>query len=429
MITRELLEDALEQALYAVTQAKNFLLTQFYQHQNPSQRKHAIHDIDIEAESIIRAHLMPYKEDFGFRGEEQPERNRNPATEDHPFWLLDPNDGSSGFVEGVRGTSISLALVDQSTCLPVLGIIWAYQMPNDQGDLLTWIQGDPCIKRNGIPWTVKSRDSLDRDAVIGNSAYADQKSGFNKALVHPSQYRKAVGIAYRLALVAMGECDVSCSISGTRDFDTAAGHALLIGQGFTLINAQGDEIKYNPKDMTREKFCFGGAKHLVEEMRLRLLESQSKASYFKDDLDIQQNPLVGMPNLLVQGEILDQIQAMFWAYADLIGFNAFTQKIKYYRDLVKKQEKISIAVKDEFLDFYRQCKQKTDLSDGLDLLIQDLFSSYAQESRIEFHLQIQKGRRDIDPLKIRKMLSYREGSKDQWTIDIDLIAEYLWSLI
>ena len=77
------------------------------------------------------------------------------------------------------------------------------------------------------------------------------------------QYRVAPGIAYRLALCAAGEGEVAISLASPRDFDFAAGHALLIGAGGDLFDGQGKEVRYEHTRPTRLGCAFGGQKSLA----------------------------------------------------------------------------------------------------------------------------------------------------------------------
>jgi len=81
----------------------------------------------------------------------------------HPWcWVIDPNDGTSDFLIGVKGSSISVGLLRHS--IPVLGVVYA-PITEDRGkDCLAWAEGMPYLLRNGQPVDV---DLSQRDLEVG----------------------------------------------------------------------------------------------------------------------------------------------------------------------------------------------------------------------------------------------------------------------
>ncbi|WP_371918097.1 inositol monophosphatase family protein [Pseudomonas sp. ACN5] len=81
----------------------------------------------------------------------------------HPWcWVIDPNDSTSDFLKGVKGSSISVGLLRHS--IPVLGVVYA-PITEDRGkDCLAWAEGMPYLLRNGQPVDV---DLSQRDLEVG----------------------------------------------------------------------------------------------------------------------------------------------------------------------------------------------------------------------------------------------------------------------
>ena len=79
---------------------------------------------DLEAERRLRAGLVELTPQWGIRGEEEPELNTCAQTPQGETWLIDPNDGTSAYLRGQRGASVSLGLIREG--VPVLGIVYAY---------------------------------------------------------------------------------------------------------------------------------------------------------------------------------------------------------------------------------------------------------------------------------------------------------------
>lgn len=212
---------------------------------------------DEAAEALIRERLTAAFPQCGFRAEEQPAANTSERVAGAGFWLVDPNDGTSAFQKGFRGASVSIALIRERQ--PVLGVVFAYAAPDDRGDLFTWAEGCGPLRRNGEPilnpeWPT----TLTPDSTVLVSNSADVRPLVNASAVHPARYQPVPGIAYRLALTAAGDGVAATSLFSPRDFDYAAGHALLRGVGGVLLDEMGRSISYNPDRPSRAGFCFGG---------------------------------------------------------------------------------------------------------------------------------------------------------------------------
>ena len=221
--------------------------------------------IDTEVEDLIRYAITEAFPRSGFRSEERPDAKRRPVSPADGTWLIDPNDGTRAFLRGYRGASVSIALVREG--IPVLGVVYAYAAPDDEGDLLAWAEGCGPLTRNGRPvlppdWS----DTLaDRHTVLVSNSADEQANAYAKA-VAPARFRPMPGIAYRLALAAASEGIAAVSLGGPRDFDLAGGHALLRGVGGEVLDERGRPIRYSDDHMTRSGFCFGGARDVCEKL-------------------------------------------------------------------------------------------------------------------------------------------------------------------
>lgn len=223
---------------------------------------------DTEAEQLLRDRLTAAFPSYGFRGEEEPSLDTAPRDPEQHYWLVDPNDGTSAFQDGHRGASVSIALVRGE--VPVLGVIFAYAAPDDRGDLFSYAEGLPYLSRNGTP-VVRSplRDALGPLDLIAVSHVADERPVVNVECAAPARYLAVPGIAYRLALLAAGEVEAAAGLSRPRDFDYAAGHALLSAVGGVLLDEEGRAVSYSPHEMRRVQMCFAGSPTVAEALRAR----------------------------------------------------------------------------------------------------------------------------------------------------------------
>jgi ADP-ribosylglycohydrolase/fructose-1,6-bisphosphatase/inositol monophosphatase family enzyme len=208
---------------------------------------------DDEAEAIIRDRLDAALAEHGVLGEELTDRNRPPKSDEGFCWLIDPNDGTSSFVKrGRRGTAVSLGLLRGGE--PVLGVVYAYAYPDDAGDLIAWAEGLPLTRNGRVVRRESAAEGLNPGATVVVSAAADWKARANAELIAPARFLTMPSIAYRLALVAVGEADATISIHNPTSWDFGAGHALLKGAGLELVDAHGEPIVYRPSG---EADCYG----------------------------------------------------------------------------------------------------------------------------------------------------------------------------
>jgi len=249
---------ALETAVQAARRAGDLLLAEFCRPGGPrGSSGHA--PVDGEAESLIAQDLLFRFPDWGFRGEECPELRR---AGDH-VWVVDPNDGTRAYLEGWRGSAVSIALVHQGR--PVLGVVYAFAV--GEGDLFTWAEGCGPLVRNGRP--VQGRtwpERLSERDVVLVSQHADHCPESNARAVAPARFRAVPGIAWRLALVAAGEAVAAVSLSGPGDWDYAGGHALLRGTGADLYDEAARPVGYDSQGRSSLARCFGGPEAVARDL-------------------------------------------------------------------------------------------------------------------------------------------------------------------
>jgi len=291
-------DNELHSALEAARQAGEFLRRAF--HGND-------HNVDLAAEMQIQSLLLGRFPEYGWRGEE---------TEFHPsrdsgghLWLVDPMDGTRAFEEGHRGPCVSIALLRRGE--PVLGVVYAFSWPDDEGDLFAWAEGMPSILRNGAPVQFDPRRVPSTMAV---SQHADQKSRLNAELTAPYRFRAIPSIALRLAMVAAGEASACNSVNSPCDYDYGAGHALLRGAGLGLYDDSGRPILYSANGRSGcGRFCTAGAADAVQALTnrewQRVLDEANDPEELYDLCRPVRRRLIADPGLLrrAQGCLLGQL--------------------------------------------------------------------------------------------------------------------------
>ncbi len=227
-------------AIEAAQRAGAMLRDEFHRPGGPrGEGGHA--EMDEIAEEEIRRILLAAFPEYGYRGEELGFKGP-PRDEGKHIWIVDPNDGTSDFLRGFRGSSVAIALLRRG--VPVLGVVYAYCAPDCRGDLVSWAEGCGPVLRNGAAVRRVWPSTVSERSTVLVTTFADFKAEANARVLTPLRFRGIPSIAYRLALVAVGDADATVSLNAPNSWDYAAGHALLIGASANLLDGRGRVVEY-----------------------------------------------------------------------------------------------------------------------------------------------------------------------------------------
>lgn len=246
-------ERALREALDAALEAGELLRREFHRWGGPGG--HGSHaDADEEAEWLIRKRLTAAFPSYQYRGEE----TGSIPSEDPHVWLIDPNDGTTSFLRGARGSAVSIGLVRSG--VPVLGVVYAFAAPDDRGDLIYWAEGFD-LARNGAKVGPPAQQNI-----VLLSLHREALAESVLDCLAPYRVMAVPSIAYRLALVAAGEGAAAVSWHGPGDWDYAAGHALLRAAGSIFVDENGRDVTYAQDGSSKVRRCFGGNPKVIRDL-------------------------------------------------------------------------------------------------------------------------------------------------------------------
>ena len=238
----------------AAEAAGSRLAAEFTRPHGPRGRGHHA-DIDEELEQTLRAALHALLPDANLVGEEA---GAGPTKASHLCWLIDPHDGTAAYLQGHRGTAVSIALLEDG--VPVLGVVHAPLPPDRAADTIAWAAGMDHLLRNGEAVApALAGHGLEAGRVVFVSQAASDYPQGNGLLVAPARFIALPSIAYRLARVAAGDGVAAVSLNSPVGWDYAAGDALLRGAGGVLLNEAGQEVRYSAQGSSGVRSCFGGA--------------------------------------------------------------------------------------------------------------------------------------------------------------------------
>lgn len=184
---------------------------------------------------------------------------RSPPTHiDKTFVAVDPLDGTKEFIAGRDEFTVNLAIVDHG--VPIAGIIAAPA----QGSIWRGIVGGKAerlrLKPGAAPAEasertfIHTRPAPDRLVVATSRSHLDQATeNFLAGLAVAKRF--ACGSSLKLCYVAQGDVDIYPRLAPTREWDIAAGYAIVRAAGGVVIDPQGGPLRFG---RIGEKFLVPG---------------------------------------------------------------------------------------------------------------------------------------------------------------------------
>ncbi len=253
----------LPHAIAAAREAGDLVAAEFARPDGPRFSDHVTAPLDHEIEMMLRDRLLALVP-ARFVGEEAGVLD---APANGYCWVVDPHDGTRAFLEGKRGSAVSIALLRMG--VPILAVVYAPTSPDRGPDMISWCEGGR-IERNGQAIAI---DLTDRDLAAGDVVFLNhgawQRPVWNGIACAPAAFMPLPSIAYRLARIAVGDGIATQTLRPVNALDIAAGHALLMAAGGVLVTEDGETVTYNEQGESRPSACFGGPAKVVEALRAR----------------------------------------------------------------------------------------------------------------------------------------------------------------
>jgi 3'(2'), 5'-bisphosphate nucleotidase len=205
-------------------------------------------EADLAAELIILAALARSAPGVPVVAEEEVAAGRIPALGDS-YFLVDPLDGTKEFIRGGDDYTVNIGLIEQGK--PKLGVVFAPATGRlhcgcigkgawiDEGHGRVAIATRP---RREVTTAVASKSHLNQatidylEAAVGNCAYV------------------SVGSSLKFCIVAEGKADIYPRAAPTSEWDTAAGHAVLLAAGGLVDGPDGEPLHYGKRAFLNRAF-------------------------------------------------------------------------------------------------------------------------------------------------------------------------------
>jgi len=195
-------------------------------------------EADRASELIILAALARAAPGAPVIAEEEVAAGRIPAHDDI-YFLVDPLDGTKEFVRGGDDYTVNIGLIEHGA--PKLGVVFAPATGRLHGGcdgVGAWVDEGAGRKMIG---TRARGDAL--TAVASKSHLNQATIDYLELAVGTCGY-VAVGSSLKFCILAEGQADIYPRASPTSEWDTAAGHAVLLAAGGLVDGPDATPLRY-----------------------------------------------------------------------------------------------------------------------------------------------------------------------------------------
>jgi 3'(2'), 5'-bisphosphate nucleotidase len=211
---------------------------------------------DEAAEAVILAGLAQAAPALTVVSEEQA-ASRTPGVAGTSYALVDPLDGTKEFIAGLDEYTINIAIVAGGTpvlgivAAPALGLIW-------RGIVGVGAERIAINGKTGPAMAIRTRapPSTELVAAVSRSHLEARTQAFLAGLPRVTQL--SCGSSLKFCRLAEGAADVYPRLAPTREWDVAAGHAVLAAAGGTVLTPDGAPLHYGNAEFHVASFIAWG---------------------------------------------------------------------------------------------------------------------------------------------------------------------------
>jgi len=210
-------------------------------------------EADEKAEAVILSGLVQLTPEIPIVSEEAAAEGRIPVVGE-TFWLVDPLDGTREFVNRNGEFTVNIALIDDG--VPVAGVVFApapgelYAGSIGAGAFVEDIGG-----RRAIACALVSDRAL---VVVSSRSHGDAEQLEQFLAGRSVASSITVGSSLKFCLLACGKADLYPRLGRTMEWDTAAGHAVLLAAGGRVTDLAGQALRYGKPDFVNPHFVASG---------------------------------------------------------------------------------------------------------------------------------------------------------------------------
>jgi myo-inositol-1(or 4)-monophosphatase len=196
-----------------------------------------VSEADIAVNELLERRLKSATPDYGWLSEESVDDERR--LEQRRVWIVDPIDGTRGYLAGREDWCVSVALVEDAA--PILAAVFA-----PASDEFFFAMRGGGARRNDVPIFATSGGEFDFSRIAGPKPVAERLNpSAGEITLHP----RIASLALRLCRVAQGNLDAAFAGGQSRDWDLAAANLIVQEANGIMTSLSGDRILYNRRDV------------------------------------------------------------------------------------------------------------------------------------------------------------------------------------
>jgi 3'(2'), 5'-bisphosphate nucleotidase len=213
-------------------------------------------DADEESEAFLLQALATIAPEVPVISEEASSRAGLPQGKAPPrFWLVDPLDGTKEFLSRNGEFTVNVGLIENGR--PVAGVVHAPALA------MTWAGAGPgsatFSETDQPPMAIETRSIPSEGAVVLASRRHGDGGELESFLArHKVAELKNAGSSLKFCLVANGKADLYPRFGRTMEWDTAAGHAVLLAAGGRVETLDGKALGYGKPGFENPNFIAYG---------------------------------------------------------------------------------------------------------------------------------------------------------------------------
>jgi 3'(2'),5'-bisphosphate nucleotidase len=164
------------------------------------------------------------------------------------FYLVDPLDGTKEFVSRNGEFTVNIAKIENG--VPVVGVVYAPAKGRIfWGDATKGAAEGKIAADETITWKKLLVRPCPGDGaiVVASRSHRDSATDDYLKTVKVAKLVSA-GSSLKFCLIAAGEADLYPRFGRTMEWDTAAGHAILLAAGGKVLNSDGQPLCYGKRD-------------------------------------------------------------------------------------------------------------------------------------------------------------------------------------
>ncbi|MGA7999619.1 MAG: 3'(2'),5'-bisphosphate nucleotidase CysQ, partial [Bradyrhizobium sp.] len=221
-----------------------------------------VSEADIAVNDLLEQRLRSATPDYGWLSEESVDDEARLGK--RLVWIVDPIDGTRGYLAGREDWCVSVALVEDAS--PLLAAVFA-----PASDEFFFAMRGQGAALNDVPVQATSGTELDFSRLAGPKPLVERLSPSSQEItLHP----RIGSLALRLCRVAQGSLDAAFAGGQSRDWDLAAANLIVQEANGNMTALSGDPILYNRRDVAHGVLVAAGRdRHarIVEHFRNRPL--------------------------------------------------------------------------------------------------------------------------------------------------------------